>query len=102
MSWDPETAASPAYFRASDQTEDFLATDNRGLFTELNGPNDGHVLQALSKGVLQQILAFCQYFCHGCFEQSFQAAFFDGDHDGKLQKKSAPVNSGTTLAAMLE
>ena len=77
-----------------ESAEDFLAADHRRFFTELNGSHHGHVLQAFAEGVPQRILAFCQNFGHGCFKESFQAAFFDGGHDGNLLKRSLPVNRG--------
>jgi hypothetical protein len=75
-----------------EKSEDSLATDHRRFFAGLNGSKDDPVRQAFAKGLPPQFLAFCQNFGHDCFKQSFQAAFFDGGHDGNLRKKCAPVN----------
>jgi hypothetical protein len=60
----------------------------------LNASKDDHVRKAFAEGVPPQFLAFCQNFGHDCFKESFQAALFDGGHDGNLRKKCAPVNRG--------
>jgi len=52
----------------------------------------GHVLQALAESVAQQIPAFRKDFGHGCLNESLQAIFFDGGHDGNLWEESEQVN----------
>src|ERR1035438_9408059 len=80
--------------RAFEPLEDLLAAGERGLFTELNGPNQRHILETLAQGVAQQVLTFLKNFGDGFFEESFQTALFDDCHGGKLRKQDRQVKCG--------
>ena len=72
--------------RASEPPEDFLATDDRRFFANLDGSKDSHVLQALTHGMAKHILAFGQNFGHGGFSEPFKSAFYDGSHEWNLRE----------------
>ena len=80
--------------RQQSPLEDLPAAGERRFFTELNGSNEGHFLEALAHGVAQQILALLQNFGDGGFEESFQTAFFDGSHKVKLRIQKRQVKCG--------
>jgi hypothetical protein len=58
--------------RGLEPPEDFFATADRGSFTELNRPNDGHVLKALAKGLLQQVAPSARHICSPAAQREFK------------------------------